>query len=194
MTGLTEGGKSTLARAIFQSAAEPKTVVDPTDSEICDVPGAVTFRDVDELDLSLPVTRFVPEHPNDPDIWDRLFEKLFKAGGPRYVWTDEGRFPFPANATKPWPMTFQSQGRKRELGHLVCNTRPVEINRECRGQAQHVIVFPVGTAEDRQTIARDIGAELTVLERCFAELAPYGYLHFSRRARELRICPPLDLS
>lgn len=189
--GNSDSGKSTLARVIFENAAEPKTVVDPTDSTITDVPGAATFRDVDELDLSLPVTRFVPEHPNDAETWDRLFEKLYKAGGPRYVWTDEGRFPFPANGGKPWPKTFHVTGRKRMLGHVVANTRAYNLDLEILGLSQHVFGFEQPNKEDRQRIADAIGIAIGVLERVYAELVTRGFFHFDRRAKELMICPPL---
>lgn len=193
VTGISDGGKSTLARAVFLSAAEPKIVVDPTDSEITDVPGAVTFRDVDELDLSLPLTRFVPQHPNDAETWDELYRKIFETGGPRYTWTDEGRFPFPANGTKPWPATFHITGRKRELGHLVCNTRSIGVNLECIGLAQHIFGFEQGHPEDKAVIAKAIGVPGNVLDEVYAQLQPFGFFHFSRRAREVRICPPLEL-
>lgn len=188
---MSDSGKSSLARLIFQSAAEPKTVVDPTDSEITDVPGAVTFRDVDELDLSLPVTRFVPWTPNDPDTWDRLYRKLYETGGPRYTWTDEGRFPFPANGTRPWPMTFHVTGRKRMLGHVVANTRAHNQNLEVGNCAQHIFGFAQPEKRDRDRIASNIGLDLAVLDRVYAELVEHGYFHFDRRAKEVIIWTPL---
>lgn len=168
-------------------------MIDPTDSELCAVPGAVTFRDPDALDLSLPVTRFVPMHPNDLDAYDRIYERMYQAGGPRWVWCDEGRFPFPANGTKPWPATYHITGRKRELGHAVANTRCSNINLEILGLAAHVITFPLGHGEDRSVLAKSIGVDLATLDACYAELEPFGFLWFRRGpgGGELTICPPL---
>lgn len=135
MTGATGSGKSHLTRALFLTAAGPRTIIDPADSDLTRVPGAKTFRDPAAFDRVREGTgRFVPADPFDVDAYDELYRRMF-AAGPRYVWVDEGGIVLPVSGAPKAGRVFLVQGRKRMLGQIVCHTRPREVESNTISQA-----------------------------------------------------------
>lgn len=175
---------------ILGTAARPWTVIDPSDSDICRVPGAVTASDPLQVDLDAEVSRFVPKDPADQDAFDVLYSRLYEAGGPRMVMTDEARFIFPASGCKPGPRRFIIQGRKRQLGHIACDTRAKQVYLELLA-AMQLFVFPGMHGDDVEAIARTIGMSFAQLQAQLASCPPFGFLWYQRRPKELICCPPL---
>jgi len=191
VVGMTESGKSWIARQIFLAAAGPKLVIDPTDSEICDVPGAVVARDPERVDLSAPVSRFVPRDPCDLKAYDTLYGRINALPGPFYVWDDECRFSMPANGTPPQARTYVITKRKRQMGWLGCNTRALDLFKECKGAARHIISTEMGSTDDREDLAKYLSIRPGEMDAIYSELEPFGFWWFTRRDRTVTVCPPI---
>lgn len=194
VVGATDTGKSTLAKRIFLSAAAPRLVVDPGDSEITgSIPGVVTFSDPNHIPRDAATSRFLPVDPADRDAYNRLYERIFRQLFPIYVWLDEPDQAAPSTGWPRWVNTTVVQGRKRMIGHLTCSTRPVHLMRSIRGSAKHVIVFDLPSRDDLRAIADDVGVPLGVLESAVHSLDEHGFAWLDRRAKALTVCPALAL-
>lgn len=190
ITGRTRTGKSFLARELFLSAAAPRLVIDPADSELTDVPGAVTFSNPKKPPADAATARFVPHDPADKAAYDLVYRWAFERY-PRYVWLDEAGQVAPAQGGPRWLNTFVVQGAKRSLGHVACHTRPRECNRNLIGQAQHVAIFDLPNPDDRRYLADLIGVPAGVLDTDLAALPFRGFLWWD--GDTLTSCPPLDI-
>lgn len=195
MAGTTGEGKSRLARAMALSAPPPRLVISPNDDTITALPGAETFRDPNRPPEDAATARFVPRDPDDRDAYDRVYRWAFSRF-PRWVWCDEAGLVAPAQGYPRGANTYVVQGRKRELGHLACHTRPREVARNFIAQAQHVICFWIPLPEDRRHIAELAGIRPQRLEDAIGQLEPRtetrpgGFLWWNQLTRELTICPP----
>lgn len=178
-----------MARELFLSAAAPRLVIDPADSSLTAVPGAVTFRDP-ARPPDAATARFVPTDPADADAYDRLYGWVF-GHFPRYMWCDEAGLVLPVRGAPRWGNTVMVQGRKRAIGHLACHTRPREVLVNVIAQAQHVFCFDLPNPDDRQRVAELAGIPPAVLDEAMAGLAPYGFLWWQQRDRSVTVCPPL---
>ena len=116
VTGASDTGKSVIARTIFETVTGHKGIIDPTDSELTDVPGAVVFRDPLAVDLTLHLWRFVPIDPEDRDAYDALYGRVNRLPGPFFIWDDECRFSCPSSGGAPGPRTYLATKRKRQMG------------------------------------------------------------------------------
>lgn len=197
LTGTTGSGKSTLARRLFLAAAAPRLVIDPNDSDLTELPGAVTFHDPGSARgagganwREAATARFVPRDPYDLDAYDALYRRLFTAG-PRFIWCDEAGIVLPSTGAPAGARVLLTQGRKRSIGHLACHTRPRWVDRDLIAQAAHVFVFSTPSAQDRRSLAENMGVDLATLERAHAGLPEYGFLWWNVRAKRLTICDPL---
>lgn len=191
MTGATRTGKSTLARALFLSAAAPRLVIDPADSSLTAIDGAVTFRDPRRPPKDAATARFVPVDPADRDAYDAVYRWAF-ANFPRYVWLDEPDQAAPAAGWPRWVNTYVVQGAKRQLGHLACATRPRWVMGSLIANAAHVIVFPLPNPADRRHVADLIGVPVAVLEAELHRLPEHGFVWWNGIDRQLTSCPPLS--
>lgn len=199
ITGTTGSGKSELSRALFLSAPGPRLVIDPNDSDLTMIPGAVTFTDParstnrrGENWREAATARFVPNDPEDRDEYDAVYRWAFY-NGPRRVWCDEAGFVHPAQGSAPHPRKFQTQGRKRQLGLQACHTRPREIDTNLVAQADHLLVFQTPVRRDRDYIAENAGIETARFEAAHAALVEYGFFWLDRRRRTLTVMEPLQL-
>lgn len=197
LTGTTGSGKSTLARRLFLSAAAPRLVLDPADSTLTEVPGAVTFHDArrptnpaGESWRDAATARFVPLDPDDADAYGAVYDWAFR-NGPRYVWCDEAGMVLPSTGSPPGARRVLTQGRKRAIGHMACHTRPRWVDRDLVAQAQHVFVFSTPSVQDRKSLAENMGVPLDVLEAQHAQLPEFGFMWWDQRARRLTVCDPL---
>lgn len=195
--GATRSGKSHLARRLFLSAAAPRLVIDPADSSLTDVPGAVTFRDParstnarGESWIEAATARFVPTDPDDLDAYNRVYAWAFDRF-PRMVWCDEAGIVLPVRGYPRRGNTYLVQGAKRMLGHMACHTRPREINRNLIGQAQHIMVFDLPNPDDRSHIAELAGIPSAQMEELMAQLGEYEFLWWRQLDRTLTVCPRL---
>ena len=181
-----------MARALFLSAAAPRLVIDPADSSLTSIPGAVTFSDPRRPPKDAATARFVPADPADRDAYDAVYRWAF-ANFPRYVWLDEPDQAAPASG---WPRhvnTYVVQGAKRMLGHLCCATRPRNVMVSLIANAQHVIAFDLPHPQDRRHLAELAGIPVAVFEAEMAALPLYGFLWWNGLDRTLTSCPPLKV-
>lgn len=193
LTGATRSGKSTLARALFLSAAAPRLVIDPADSSLTAsvVDAGGTFCDP-RRPPNLATIRFVPRDPADRDAYDAVYRWAF-ANFPRYVWLDEPEQAAPAQGWSRAANTFVVQGAKRMLGHLACATRPRDVMRSLIANAQHVAIFALPNPDDRRHLADLVGLPRAVLDAELARLPEHGFLWWNGIARTMTACPPLPL-
>ncbi len=189
MTGATSTGKSHLARQLFRTAAAPRLVIDPADSDLTMVPGARTYRDP-MRPPDAPTIRFVPDDPGDLDAYDAVYRWAFNHF-PRYVWVDEAGIVLPVHKVPRWARTLLVQGRKREIGHLALHTRPREVDPNLIAQAAHLAVFDLPNPDDRRRIAELAGIPPRDLDAMIAGLPEHGFLWWNQRARLLTVCDPL---
>lgn len=187
---MTRSGKSTLARALFLSAAAPRLVIDPADSTLTAIDGAVTFSDPARPPKDAATARFVPRDPADRDAYDAVYRWAF-ANFPRYVWLDEPEWAAPASGWARWANTFVVQGAKRGLGHLACATRPRHVMRSLLSNAAHVMIFTLPNPDDRRHLADLVGLPRELLEAELSTLDDHGFLWWDVVARRLTVCPPL---
>lgn len=188
VTGRTGTGKSLLAQRVFLSAAAPRLIIDPADSELTDLPGAVTFSNPARPPADAPTARFVPRDPGNRAAYDAVYRWAFERY-PRFVWLDEASQVAPAHGGPRWLNTYLIQGRKRGLGHVTCHARPREINRNLIAQANHVFIFDMPNPDDRRHLADLIGLPVAELEADLAALADHGFLWWD--GDTLTSCPPL---
>lgn len=191
MTGATESGKSHLTRALFLTAAAPRTIIDPADSDLTRVPRARTFSDPGRwADFRDGTSRFVPTDPFDVEVYDALYRAMFNSG-PRFVWVDEGGIVLPVTGGPKAGRVFLVQGRKRELGQIVCHTRPREVDANVIAQAAHVAIFDTPNPDDRRRLAELAGIAPRQLDELLGELVEFGFVWWDRRAKRLTVCDPL---
>lgn len=172
-------------------------MIDPNDSDLTYVPGCVTFRDPGRATngrgenwREAATARFVPRDPADADEYDAVYRWVFHHW-PRYVWCDEAGFVHPAQGSTRWPRLFLTQGRKRELGHIACETRPRGIAVNLVAQAAHVFVFDTPVRRDREYLADNMGLERDRFEAAHAALPEHGFMHWDRRAKRLTVLDPI---
>lgn len=182
---------------MFLAAAAPRLVIDPNDSDLTEIPGAVTFSDPlnprgrgGESWREAATARFVPRDPLDPDVYDALYAWCF-VHGPRFIWCDEAGFVLPSAGAPKAARVLLTQGRKRSIGHLACHTRPRWVDVNLISQSAHVFVFSTPSAQDRRHLAENMGVDLATLEAAHASLPEYGFLWWDQRSKRLTICDPL---
>ena len=197
VTGMTGSGKSHLARSLYLAVGGRRLVVDPADSDLTLVPGAVTFSDplkatnrAGESWRDAHHARFVPDDPDDLEIYSTLFRWVYE-NPPRWVWIDEGAIVLPSRGGNPGGRKLLLAGRKRPVGMLTCNTRPRHVQREAISEAAHVFMFRTGDGADRRTLAENLSIPIAGLEECYGRLQEHGYLWWDLRRRKLTICSPL---
>lgn len=179
-----------MARALFLSAAAPRLVIDPRDSSLTAIDGAVTFRDPRRPPADAATARFVPVDPYDLDAYDAVYAWAFDRF-PRYIWLDEAGMVAPAKGAPKAARALIVQGGKRMIGHIACHTRPREVDRNLIAQAQHVLVFDLPNPDDRRHVAELIGQPAGVIDAALASLGPYEFLWWDQLRRELVACPAL---
>ncbi len=193
VTGHTGSGKSEAAKALVCSAAAPRMVIDPSDSEVlAAIPGQVTFRDPHRPPADAETARFVPADPADRDAYDALYRWCWD-NYPRYILLDEAGVAAPAQGSPPWVRTLVVQGRKRSIGHVACHTRPREVDPNLIAQAQHELIFSAPNPPDRKHLAELIGIDVALLANELNALPEFGFLWWRQRERTLTHCPPLEL-
>ena len=197
LTGTTSSGKSTLARKLFLAAAAPRLVIDPANSSLTEIPGAVTFSDPRSATNSAGVNwreaataRFVPSDPYDLSAYSDLYDWAF-AHLPRYVWCDEAGYVLPSKGGNRGGLRALAQGRKFGLGHLACHTRPRWVSTDLIANSAHVCIFATPSSVDRAYLADNIGVDRPTFEDAHDQLEPYGFLWWRQRERELVICAPI---
>ncbi|HUC37024.1 MAG TPA: hypothetical protein VMR97_07870 [Acidimicrobiales bacterium] len=192
---MTDGGKSTLARALFLTASAPRLVIDPQASSITAVPGAVTFTDPRRLP-DAATARFVPRDPDDTDAYHELYsavrEKVLRAvgaGRPQdahfYIWCDEAGIVLPVGKPPKAGRRVVVADRKLMIGHLACHARPRDVLRHVAAQAAHVGVWDLPLEEDRRYIAGMCGIPYRLFEAALGRMGPHDCVWWNRRARTL---------
>ena len=167
-------------------------IIDPADSSLLDLPDFVTFRDPARWDPTRwPRARFVPHHPLDKKPYNELYARIYDACR-IWVLLDEARNVLPSNPPDEWwPLAVLIQGRKRSIGHLCCNTRPVLIDREIISSAEHVACWALQNRADRDYVAEAIGVPRETFSTMLAQLPEHGFIYYRRHPRILQACAPL---
>ncbi len=197
LTGTAGSGKSRLALKLFLAARAPRLVIDPADSTMTAVRGAVTFHDPGrptnargERWTDAATARFVPDDPDDLEAYARVYAWCFERF-PRIVWADEAGAIMPVTRTPAPTRRYLAQGRKRMLGHIGAHTRPREVAKGLIAQATHVGIFRLPAADDRRYLAETIGLPAPVLTDQLDQLPPFGFLWWDVNAGVLTPCDPL---
>jgi hypothetical protein len=193
---MTQSGKSTVLRKMFLSAAAPRTVIDPFESELTNIPGAVTFSDPRKATNAkgenwrqAATARFVPTDPEDLDAYDAVYDWCFRHF-PRMVWTDECPEVLPVTGYPKKGRLLITNGAKRQIGHLGGAQRPRGIMRHLIVNAHHVLVWPMPNIDDLKHVADNTGVPVAVLVAALAECEPHGFVHIDMLTipRTLTIC------
>lgn len=205
LVGKTREGKSEVARRTFLSAEEPRMVLDPNDSTITDVPGAVTIYgppmglSADEAHAQMAArlrehddagtVRVVPMDPARTAEYDAAYQWAFTRY-PMYVWLDEAG---DAGHSSAWLRKYLTQGGKRQCGHIACHTRPREVDRNLIAQADVLMVFRLPNPDDVKVVAKQVGIPAGELNGLLSDLPRYGFLVYSERQDTITAVPPLEL-
>lgn len=197
VTGATRTGKSTFALRLFLTAKAPRLVIDPADSALTAIRGAVTFHDPSrptnargERWTDAATARFVPDDPDDTEAYDAVYAWCFR-NYPRMVWTDEAGSALPVAGAPKAGRRLLAQGAKRQLGHIGLHTRPREVLKHLIAQATHVAAFNLPAVEDRDYLAKTVGIPTGVLSAQMDQLPPHGFLWWDMGARTLTPCDPI---
>lgn len=212
LLGATGCGKSTVARRMVETVSGPLTVIDPADSQLTVLPGCRRVygprEDLDDATLARQVRsrlteadnaadgrviRYVPGDPGRAAEYDAVYRWLFECRYPGYVWLDEAASGAPASGTPRWVRTVLQQGRKRQLGHLACHTRPRDISRDLIAQAQWLLLWSLPNPDDVQHVASIAGIPPADLAERMRRLPRHGFLVWSQRDATLTACAPIDV-
>lgn len=186
--GMTQSGKSELARAHFEAANCRRMLVDPKHSwHIPDV--EITAR-VEAIDWTAPVIHVRPPWL-DRDFSDRLYGEAFRRLRHALIWTDEAY----GVCTPQWGngiVAIQTQGAELEIGHQVCSQRPVNARRELWTEAGHLFLFGELDEEDLRTVAQGFSfVSFAELRKQWAELERHACLWLDKRERRITLVDPL---
>ena len=118
--------------------------------------------------------RFVPLDPYDADVYNELYStirrKVLSGEWPCCaILADEAETCLPATAHGAAPALVFS-GRKWPTAHLTAATRPVNICLATRANLTNAALFPLYIAEDRKTVAGDLGIPLPLLDSAMSAL------------------------
>ncbi|HZU18285.1 MAG TPA: hypothetical protein VFD01_16995 [Candidatus Dormibacteraeota bacterium] len=201
---MTTGGKSTLARLVFLSAAEPRYIIDPQASDITAVPGAVTFADPYRMPEAGTV-RFVPPDPADLDAYNEVYRRIRDrvlravhdgrlADAHAYIWNDEAGWSKPAERPPRWGRAITIAGAKLMIGEINIHVRVRGVERSCVSQARHIGIWPpIGLEEDLKYLAGTAGLPQAELEEQLGRCEPHGFVWVTRDAgvNHYRVCEPV---
>lgn len=169
-------------------------------SDMTAVPDRTDFHDPSTIPLDAGRARYVARDPFDLDQYDELYRQLVMLGGPRYIWCDEAGVVFPSKGSPHSAVGAVVMLRKFGVGHLACHTRPIEVNPNLRSQSKFTAIFATPDAEDRETLAKNLGIKRVELEGLLSELTPgpdgmpHGFLWCNTGTfpPSITICPPLE--
>jgi hypothetical protein len=187
--GMTQSGKSTFARHLFEQARCRRLLVDP--KHIWKVKGLPAIREVADVDWRAPLIHFQPRF-QDRDQANELYRAAFTRLRHALVWTDEAY----GVSTSSWSGSaidaVQTQGAALEIGHLVCAQRPVNASRVLWTEADHVFLFPHLDDEDLKTARQGCPfAPLELIRGLFEKLPRHGYVWLDRRQGRVAVGDPL---
>ena len=190
VSGINGSGKSLLAIRLLLTAAPPRLVIDPADSDMLHVPGEAICRDPAKLPDAAHV-RYIMRDPTDADEAGALYASLYASGGPRYVLADDCGLYLPEHGAPKGAKLYVIAGRKRQLGHMATHVRARETARWVRSMAVHQVVFGMADDEDVATIARSAGVKPAALAGALAGVGAHGYAWLHRSVIYRFANPPL---
>jgi energy-coupling factor transporter ATP-binding protein EcfA2 len=199
ITGDSGSGKSHLARALYLSAPPAengrKLVIDPQHSTLlAGLPGHVDFDDPYRWPDVGRLARFTPRDPFDLDAYGALYERVLKVGRTLVLCDEAGQVaPSRGGSVPRAALTYNVVGRKRGCGHLMCHTRPVDVDPRWTAAVQHVFGFDLPLPEDRRRFAAIAGIPPAELETIMGRLPKYGFIWSNRETRAVTVCPPIPL-
>lgn len=182
--GKTGSGKSTLARLILRHYSRA-VLVDPKGRAALDdwpiVYGSAAFS------ATWPATPRVIVRPGpgeDRRDWLNKIMWLIWSTGETGVCLDETIGVVDANRGSSGLDAVWSQGRELGITALVCTQRPSKIPPVIISEAEHVFVFRLNRADDRDAVSDTIGPYQT-------QPAEHSFSYWSERLTAAVDCPPL---
>lgn len=192
IVGETGSGKSEFMRWLFEQTRCRRLFVDPKHS--WRIRGVEAVRQVADIDWREPVIHVRPPW-QDRTYSDELYKEAFRRLpplGPAVIFTDESYGVSMQNWLSSGVAAIQTQAREKEIGHVACIQRPVNVNRELYTEATHVIVFNGLDDDDLQTLRRGFTwLPLEQLRELFYALPRHGYLWVDRPHRRVDVGDPL---
>lgn len=186
-----------MVRAVFLTTAAPRSIIDPFDSSLTAVPGAVTFSDPrrptngkGENWRTAATARFVPRDPDDLEVLDAVYSWCFEHY-PRAVWTNECAETLPVRGYPKAGKRVVTNGGKRMIFHAGESQRPREIMPALIANAHHLLVWPMPNPDDVRRVADLGGLDVEVLRRELALLERFGFVWIDQEAKTLTSCPAL---
>lgn len=197
--GRTGTGKSLLARELFiASAGRRRVVIDPND----DASTEGAYGDKTPEDERWPTThatkldwrqsatwRVVPPRdkgPRDQQWYSDLYEHLFDTRDV-LVWIDEAARPTTSHQIPLGMDIVIGQGRKRNITHIACSPRPVDVHPSIWSQSEYFAIFKLPSKLDRKTIAGHAGIDLDRFEQMQRSLGPHGFIWWETPTETLRL-------
>lgn len=185
--------------ALLLAGKAPRLIVDPADSSLTAIPGAVTFSDPSRATNAkgenwhqAATARFVPVDPEDLDVYNQVLRFAFN-NFPRRVLAEECDDFLRAQGAPLYGKKLVRQGGKRMLGLIANATRPKGILVALTSNSEHAAIFETPLAADRAYLAGNLGVPIDEFEAKHAQLQRWGFLWADRRARTLTVCAPLPL-
>lgn len=205
--GMKGSGKSVRARHFFEHWQGPAMVIDAIgDVDVRGLDGRPVKRTTE------PPTRWPRREVNgreelEPRIWytpdvkdNAWLEKVDVAIGlanrtPHcLLWLDEVHLLLPVHTTRRMPGARSALivGRHTPLSILACGPRPSEIDLLVLQQADHVLVYDLPNADDRERIAKTAGWERHDFHARHGALGRHEYLWLNRAEKRLSHYDPVD--
>ena len=193
--GQTGSGKSELLNVQF-SAMRCQRVLYDSKHEFT-IPGVAPADSVTAIDWREPIVHFRPGEDTRGDA-QALFSAAFDRPGALVVCVHElgDLCDYNANGAPSAVRRYLVQGRARGKGLLGGTQRPVGLPKQGYTESGDFFIFvPRLSDVDHVTIAREIGVPPDAFGQHIDEVhrvqGDHAFLRFSRRTRQLTICPPL---
>jgi energy-coupling factor transporter ATP-binding protein EcfA2 len=187
IVGHTGTGKSRLAHALFvASAGRRRIVIDPFDDPDTTIGPAGKHTPKEQ---QWPITsspridwrqhdtwRVVPTDPGDLDWYDELYNHSIFNVGDMLVWNDEMGDGTNSHQLPLGIRRVLMQGRKRNISHIACSPRPVEVHPAVWSQSEFWGIFRMTNYDDRSRVAKHSGLPPARFDEIHEQLGPHGFM------------------
>ncbi len=184
-------GKSDLARYFFfLFRVRPRICIDTKDEHEDALPGVPTVDSPTEV-FKFQTVRAVPPKLNKVAWMDEILARAFELGDV-VLWWEELNAYMSHNRCSEDASIYALQGRKRKCGLLGTSPRPADVHGDLKSQADHFFVFLLKYLRDKEAAAGHLDLpNVAALEELYAQLVPFGFLHYDVAADELVVNDPV---